>query len=214
MKIGILGSGDVAKTLANGFIKHGYQVMMGTSNPTKLDEWKSNAGTNGSVGSFSDSAVFGDLIVLAIKGSAAKEGLNIAGVAHLSGKTIIDTTNPIADLPPENGVIKFFTNLDKSWMEELQESFPQANFVKAFSMIGNHFMVNPDFGGVKPSMFICGNNSNAKAEVTAILDKFGFETEDFGFAESARAIEPLCILWCIPGMLENKWMHAFKLLKI
>lgn len=63
-------------------------------------------------------------------------------------------------------------------------------------------------------MFICGNDNVAKAEVTAILDQFGWEIEDMGKAEGARAIEPLCMLWCIPGLLRNQWIHAFKLLKL
>jgi predicted dinucleotide-binding enzyme len=97
-------------------------------------------------------------------------------------------------------------------MEELQSAFPDANFVKAFNSVGNVFMVNPKFES-KPTMFICGNNAGAKKEVIHILDLFGWETADMGAAEAARAIEPLCILWCIPGFLENKWTHAFKLLK-
>ncbi|MFN8259280.1 MAG: NAD(P)-binding domain-containing protein [Bacteroidales bacterium] len=212
-KIGILGSGDVAKTLGNGFIKHGFEVMLGTRTLSKLDEWKKQAGAGAKTGSFTEAAAFGEIVVLATKGSAAKDSLNLAGAGNLKGKTIIDTTNPIADKPPVNGVLQFFTNLDKSLMEELQQSFADAFFVKAFSCIGNPFMVNPDFGGVKPTMFICGNNENSKAEVKKILDLFGFETEDMGNAESARAIEPLCMLWCIPGLRENKWMHAFKLIK-
>ena len=98
-------------------------------------------------------------------------------------------------------------------MEELQKKHLQANFVKAFSCVGNSLMVNPDFGGQKPTMFIAGNNDNSKSAVKKILDTFGWEVEDMGKAEAARAIEPLCILWCIPGFLENRWMHAFKLLK-
>lgn len=74
-------------------------------------------------------------------------------------------------------------------------------------------MVNPDFGGIRPSMFICGNDAGAKQAVSKILDQFGFEVEDMGSVEAARAIEPLCILWCIPGFLRNEWSHAFKLLK-
>jgi predicted dinucleotide-binding enzyme len=75
-------------------------------------------------------------------------------------------------------------------------------------------MVNPDFGtDTKPTMFICGNNVDAKKKVSEILEKFGFEVEDMGMVESARAIEPLCILWCIPGFLRNEWAHAFKFLK-
>jgi predicted dinucleotide-binding enzyme len=125
----------------------------------------------------------------------------------------MDTTNPIAEAPPEKGLIKFFTSLDDSLMERLQNLAPEAHFVKAFSCVGNAFMVNPDFGGVKPTMFICGNSEQAKKEVSAILEKFGHEVEDMGGVEAARAIEPLCILWCIPGFLRNQWSHAFKLLR-
>lgn len=98
-------------------------------------------------------------------------------------------------------------------MEELQKNVTDAHFVKAFNSVGSAFMVNPDFGGVKPSMFICGNNENAKDQVKKILEVFGWEVEDMGKAEAARAIEPLCMLWCIPGFLNNQWSHAFKLLK-
>ena len=207
MKIGILGSGEVGKTLALGFKKHGYEVMIGTEHKEKLSEWKENNNIN--VGSFSVTAEFSEIVVLSVKGKVAKEVLGMAG----SEKIVIDTTNPIADSSPENGVLKFFTSLDNSLMEQLQKDFPDANFVKAFNSIGSSFMVNPDFNGLKPTMFICGNNDGAKKIVSEILDKFGFEVEDMGKVESARAIEPLCILWCIPGFLRNEWSHGFKLLK-
>jgi predicted dinucleotide-binding enzyme len=213
-KIGILGSGIVGQTLANGFLKYGYEVMIGTGDVTKLAEWKTNAGEKASVGSFSDAAMFGDLVVLAVKGTAALEGIKKAGAAYLAGKTVIDSTNPIADAPPENGVLRFFTRLDESLMERLQNTYPEIHFVKAFNSVGNSSMVNPKFPGGKPTMFICGNDDAAKGEVTAILDLFGWEIEDMGKAEGARAIEPLCMLWCIPGMLRNQWTHAFKLLKL
>jgi predicted dinucleotide-binding enzyme len=187
--------------------------MIGTRSPEKLSEWKAKAGERGRVGSFAETTAFGDLLVLAVKGTAAKDTLKMAGAESLKGKTMIDTTNPIADAPPEKGVIKFFTSLDNSLMEQLQAAYPGARFVKAFSSVGNALMVNPDFGGIKPTMFICGNDANAKKEVSKILDLFGFEVEDLGGVEAARAIEPLCILWCIPGFLRNEWAHAFKLLK-
>ena len=126
---------------------------------------------------------------------------------------MIDTTNPIDDAPPVNGVIAFFSSLKDSLMERLQRAVPDAHFVKSFSCIGSAFMVNPDFHGVKPTMFICGNHDGAKAETKIILDQFGFEVEDLGKVEAARAIEPLCMLWCIPGFLQNGWTHAFKLLR-
>ena len=213
-KAGILGSGIVGQTLANGFLKNGYEVMIGTGDVTKLAEWKASAGQNASVGSFSEAAMFGDLVILAVKGTAAMEGIKKAGAANLAGKTVIDTTNPIADAPPENGVLRYFTGLDESLMEMLQKAYPELHFVKAFNSVGNSFMVDPKFPGGKPTMFICGNDDAAKAEVTAILDQFGWESEDMGKAEAARAIEPLCMLWCIPGMLRNQWTHAFKLLKL
>src|SRR5262245_56437195 len=111
MKVGVIGSGDVAKSLASRFLKHGHDVLIGTR----------------------DSA--------------------------------------------------------------------------------NASMVDPQFEGGKPTMFICGNDDGAKKTVTTILDQFGWDTEDMGKVEGARAIEPLCMLWCIPGFLRNDWTHAFKLLK-
>jgi len=211
-KIGILGSGAVAKVLATGFLKHGHEVMVGTRDLNKLVDWQKQNPT-GKTGSFSETAAFGNMIVLAVKGTAGKQVLEMAGTNNLNGKTIIDALNPIEAAPPVNGVLKFFTDLNSSLMEQLQAAYPNANFVKAFNSVGSAFMVNPDFGGTKPSMFICGNNDAAKIEVKGILTSFGWETEDMGKAEAARAIEPLCMLWCIPGFLNNQWTHAFKLLK-
>lgn len=212
-KIGIIGSGIVGQTLANGFIKHGYDVMIGTNTAGKRDELRSKTNGKTKIGTFEETARFGEIVVLAAKGTAAEAALKAAGLVNLSGKTVIDATNPIADAPPVNGVLQFFTSLDDSLMERLQKLVPAARFVKAFSCIGNPLMVNPDLKGMKPTMFICGNDDDAKAEVRTILDQFGHEVEDMGGVESARAIEPLCILWCIPGFLKNDWMHAFKLLK-
>ncbi len=212
MKVGVIGSGDVAKTLAGGFLKHGHEVMMGTREPSKLKEW---AGKNpkGRVGSFADAAKSGELVVLAVKGAASAEALRAAGAANLSGKTVVDATNPIAEGPPANGVLRFFTSLDESLMERLQREFSGAKFVKAFNSVGSAFMIDPEFKGGPPTMFICGNDQAAKKTVTGILEQFGWVTADMGKAEAARAIEPLCILWCIPGFLRNDWTHAFKLLR-
>jgi 8-hydroxy-5-deazaflavin:NADPH oxidoreductase len=139
--------------------------------------------------------------------------LRAAGAENFAGKTIIDAANPIADAPPVNGVLKFFTNLDESLMEQLQREFPDARFVKAFNSVGSALMVNPQFEHGPPTMFICGNDDAAKKTVREILDQFGWETADMGKVEAARAIEPLCILWCVPGFRSNEWMHAFKLLR-
>lgn len=212
MKVGILGSGDVAKALAGGFITHGHDVMLGTRNAGKLADWMSTHST-ARVGSFLDAAKFGELVVLAVKGTAAAGALRIATATSLAGKIVLDATNPIADAAPVNGVLKFFTTLDESLMERLQREFEGARFVKAFNSVGSACMVNPQFKGGMPTMFICGNDEAAKKTVTGILAQFGWETADMGKAEAARAIEPLCILWCIPGFLRNDWAHAFRLLR-
>jgi predicted dinucleotide-binding enzyme len=211
-KVGILGSGDVGKALAKGFLEHGYQVAIGTDHAEKLAEFKRENPQIETV-TFEQAAKSGDIVVLCVKGTVAEKIIEKVK-RHLSGKTVIDTTNPIADAPPENGVLKFFTSLEESLVERLQKIAPDAQFVKAFNSIGSGLMINPDFrDNTKPTMFICGNNDDAKRKVYEILEKFGFEIEDMGKAESARAIEPLCMLWCIPGFLRNEWTHAFKLLK-
>jgi hypothetical protein len=212
--IGILGSGEVAQTLGGGFLKNGYQVCLGTGHPEKLEAWKAQQGDNASVGSFDDAAKFGDLLILSVNGHAAMNVMEMVDLTNIQGKTIIDTCNPSEAEPPVNGVLKFFTSINQSLMEALQKKYPGANFVKAFNSIGAALMVNPDFGDTKPTMFICGNNDEAKKEVTEITTLFGFATEDMGAVEAARAIEPLCILWCIPGFTKNQWSeHAFKLLR-
>ena len=212
-KIGIIGSGPVAKALGNGFLKYNYEVMLGSRDLSKLASWKETGGGNAHTGTFAQVAEFGDVIVLAVKGSVAAAAIEAAGPQNLQWKTVIDTSNPIADAPPENGVLKMFTTLDESLMEQLQTQFPEVHFVKAFNSIGNGFMVNPPFPQ-KPTMFICGNNDASKNEVKHILDLFGWETADMGKDTAARAIEPLCMLWCIPGMLRGEWTHVFRLMKV
>jgi hypothetical protein len=211
MKTGIIGSGDVAKTLGGGFLRHGHDVTLGTRTPAKLADWKAK-NPRARVAGFAEAAAFAELVVLAVKGTAASDALRAAGAANLAGKPVIDATNPIADAPPVNGVLKFFTSLDESLLERLQREFPGARLVKAFNSVGSACMVNPQFKGGKPTMFTCGNDDTAKKVVSGILDQFGWEVADMGKAEAARAIEPLCMLWCIPGFLRNDWVHAFKLL--
>ena len=214
MKAGIIGSGIVGRVLASAFLEEGYEVMLGTRNIAKEEvvTWKNNNPT-GQIGTFAEAAMFGDLLVLATAGAAAEEAIKIAGASNFSGKTVIDTTNPISKEPPDNGVLKCFTSLDDSLMERIQKWLPDAHLVKAFNSVGNAMMYKPGFKGGPPTMFICGNDETAKKRVSAILRSFGWETEDMGKVEAARAIEPLSILWCIPGFIRNQWNHAFKLLK-
>ena len=212
MKVGVLGSGVVGEVLANGLLGRGHEVMRGTRDPAKLATWRAGAGAKAQTGTFAEAARFGELVVVAVKGDVAAEV--VGGVADaLAGKPVIDTTNPIADAPPVNGVLRFFTGPNESLLETLQARAPEAKLVKAFSCVGSALMVDPKLPGGKPTMFVCGNDAAAKQQVAAIVQDFGWELEDAGTAEAARAIEPLCMLWCIPGLQRNDWVHAFKLLR-
>jgi 8-hydroxy-5-deazaflavin:NADPH oxidoreductase len=212
VKIGILGSGDVAKALGAGFVAHGHDVVMGTRDPSKLDDWLARH-TGARAGSVPEAASHGDVVVLAVKGVVAADVLQAAGPGTLDGKPVIDATNPIADAPATHGVISYFTSLDSSLMERLQAEFPAARLVKAFNSVGNQHMVDPRFEGGRATMFICGNDDDAKRTVGEILDQFGWEVADMGAVEAARAIEPLCMLWVVAGVAGNRWDHAFKLVR-
>jgi 8-hydroxy-5-deazaflavin:NADPH oxidoreductase len=211
MKIGILGSGGVATTLASGFLGEGHAVMLGTRDAAKLGDWRA-AHRQAEVGGVAQAAAFGELVVLAVKGLAAEAVLRSAASA-LAGKVVIDATNPIADAPPDDGVIRYFTGPNESLMERLQAQHPTMRLVKAFNSVGAGQMVKPKLRGGRPSMFIAGNDAAAKTQVTQLLDAFGWDSEDMGRAAAARAIEPLAMLWCIPGFLRNDWAHAFKMLR-
>src|SRR5512140_1184686 len=202
MKVGVLGSGVVGQTLADGLLKHGHEVLRGSREPAKLAAWKAAAGPKARTGTFEEAARFGEVAVLAVKGTAA-EAVVRGCAAALAGRTVLDTTNPIADAPPVDGVLSFFTGPNESLLERLQRLAPQARFVKAFSCVGSALMVDPQLPGGKPTMFVCGADAAAKRQAAGILEAFGWEVEDLGAPAAARAIEPLCMLWCIPGFRKN-----------
>lgn len=211
LKIGVLGSGQVAQVLAKGFAGAGHAVRIASRDGTKLEAFSTATGI--AAGTFSDVAAWADLIVLAVKGTvAAAVTASIAEAA--AGKILIDVNNPIADEPPEDGILRYFTGPNDSLLERVQAAAPAALCVKAWSCVGNAFMIHPQFPGGRPTMFICGNDAAAKQTVAAILDGFGWDSEDIGTAKGARAIEPLCQLWCAPGFLRGQWGHAFKLVKL
>jgi 8-hydroxy-5-deazaflavin:NADPH oxidoreductase len=214
MKIGIIGSGAVGQTLGTAFLTEGHDVMLGTRDTDKKEvkKWKHDH-PHGQAGTFEAAAQFGEILVLAVAGRVAESAIQQAGAPNFADKIVIDTTNPIAGVSPEHGVLKFFTDLDESLMEKTQRLIPRAQLVKAFNSVGSSQMYKPVLQGGPPTMFICGDDEAAKSTVSVLLADFGWETADMGRAVAARAIEPLCMLWCIPGLLHNEWSHAFKLLK-
>jgi len=209
-KFGVLGSGDVGQELAKGLRDIGHEVRIGSRNPKKLAAY--TAETKIPSGTFAEVAKWAEALVFAVLGSAAEDALRLAGPENLAGKLVIDTTNPSTDDPPQDGVIHFFTGPNESLMERLQKAAPRARFVKAFNSVGSDTMVNPKFAGGKPTMFYCGDDPAARAETARILEQLGWEGADMGTSVAARAIEPLAVLWCIPGFREDRWTHAFKLL--
>jgi hypothetical protein len=211
-KIGILGSGKVGEILSDGFLKHGYAVTRGSREPAKLEAWRAAARGEARTGTFAEAAAWADAVVLAVKGTGAEAAIDQAGVAQLAGKLVIDATNPIADAPPNNGALTYFTGANESLIGRLQARAPAARFVKAFNSVGNAVMVNPRFA-VTPAMFICGNDAGAKRDTAEILAKFGWQAVDVGGVELGVAVEALCILWCAPGFLHNDWVHALAYLK-
>jgi len=187
--------------------------MLGTRNPQKPEaqEWL-KANPTGRVGTFEEAARFAELAVLASLGRVAENVLGLAGPGNLAGKTIMDATNPLTDTPPIEGVLQFTTGPNESLSEQLQSKVPRSHVVKAFNSVGAARMVNPHFEQGTPTMFICGNNAQAKAQVSEIAGQLGWEPFDCGSIVAARALEPLCMLWCIPGFLRGQWTHAFKVL--
>lgn len=213
MKVGVLGSGIVGQTLGAGFVKHGHQVMMGTRDPSGEEVRNWLAKTPGaSAGTFAEAARFGDVVVLAVLGRIVEKVIALAGPENFAGKAVIDATNPLADAPPVNGVLQFTTGPNESLGERIQALLPQARVVKAFNSVGNARMINPHYEQGTPTMFLCGNHEDAKARVSEIVRQFGWEPFDCGGIVAARALEPLCMLWCIPGLLRNQWTHAFRVL--
>lgn len=213
MKIGVLGSGTVGQTLAGGFLKHGHEVMIGTRDPggQALKEWQGE-NPKGRIGTFAETAKFGELLLIATAGRVATKVIEMAGRENFAGKVLIDVNNPITEAPPVNGVLEYFTGPNESLGETIQAFAREARVVKAFNSVGAARMVDPHYEQGTPTMFIAGEDAAAKETVSGLIRQFGWEPFDCGGIIASRALEPLCMLWCIPGFRQNQWTHAFKLL--
>ncbi|MGD0587839.1 MAG: NAD(P)-binding domain-containing protein [Thermoplasmata archaeon] len=214
MKVGILGSGDVAKALGSGFVALGHEVRLGsrTANNPKTEEWAKATGGKGSTGTFADTAAFGEVLVLSTLGVATSEAIRLAGVAHFDGKVVIDTTNPLAF--SAQGVPSLAIGHTTSAGEENQKAIPRAHVVKAFNIVGNQLMFRPVLPNGPPDMYICGNDPAAKKKVEKILHDFGWPSVlDIGGIEGSRELESLCILWVKSAAGLGNFNVAFKLLR-
>jgi predicted dinucleotide-binding enzyme len=211
-KIGVIGSGKVGEVLGDGFLAKGYAVKRGSREPGKLADWRAGAHGEASTGTMRETAAWADVIVLAVKGTGAEPSIDEMGADNLAGKLILDATNPIADAPPKNGALTFFTGGNESLLQRLQAKAPAAKFVKAWNSVGAPMMIDPKLQ-ITPAMFICGADTGAKQEAAAILGQFGWNAVDVGGVEMGHAVEALCILWCATGFLHNDWTHAFAYLK-
>ena len=212
MKIGILGTGDVGRTLGNGFIALGHEVKMGSrdAHNEKAVAWASTSGINASTGTFADAVKFGDVIVLALSWAGAENAIQLAGAENFAGKVVIDAINPLVFTP--KGLELAVGHTDSAG-EQVQRWLPSAHVVKAFNIVGFAHMFKPDFPGGPPDMFICGNDAGAKQTVTEILKDFGWPAIDVGGIEGSRLLEPLCVLWVGYAMNAGNGNHAFKLLR-
>lgn len=213
MKVGVLGTGDVGKVLGSAMIHLGHEVKMGSreASNAKSAEWKEKNGERASTGTFADAAKFGEIIFLCTLWSGTENVLQMAGPENLSGKVVIDATNPLVFEP--NQPPRLALGHTDSGGEQVQRWIPKAKVVKAFNIVGNAHMFHPSFEGGPPTMFICGNDPDAKKQLTDLLTQFGWETIDIGGIDGSRLLEPMCILWVNYGFQTGTWNHAFKLLR-
>ena len=213
MRVGVLGSGVVGRTLATGFAEHGYDVLLGSDHPDKpeIAAWRTATPKNAAVGRFADAARHGELVVLACQGSAAEQVIELARVTNFDGKVVIDTTNPLdfsKGMPP--GV---FVGLDDSLGERVQRKLPRARVVKCFNIVPAPVMTAPLVHGAQPTMMIAGNDEAAKREVDRVLRAFGWTGSiDLGGIENARWLETLVPLWVRVAARLGDFGVAFRVL--
>ena len=211
MRVGILGSGDVAKALGRGFLKEGHEVMLGSREPSKLASWVRESGKGASSGTFSEAAKFGELAVLAVSGVNAEDAIKSAGADNFNAKVVIDATNPLdksGGLPP-----KLVGGLGNSGGELIQKALPAVFVVKAFSTVGNTHFYKPEFPGGPPDMFICGDDERAKEQVARICTDFGWNPIDVGGIGLSHYLEATAMIWIITAFTGGHWNQAFKLLR-
>jgi predicted dinucleotide-binding enzyme len=194
MNIAIIGAGNVGGTLGTVWARKGHSITFGVRNPsdTKIQKLLASAGGNATAATVAEAAAQAPVVLLATPWEAAQNAIAAAG--NLANKILIDTTNPLI-MSPEGLRQGLVIGHATSAAEQIKQWAPGAKVVKAFNTIGAQNMANPIFGAQKATMFICGDDAEAKASVTTLSDDLGFETMDVGSLEIARLLEPVGMLW-------------------
>jgi 8-hydroxy-5-deazaflavin:NADPH oxidoreductase len=224
-KIGILGTGIVGQTIAGKLISLGYEVMIGTRDVAKtltsiepnqyggpaFGVWlKQN--TTVRVGTYTDTAQYGDILFNCLKGSVSIDALRSIGAQRFAGKPLVDISDPLDfshGMPPT-----LFTVSTSSLGEEIQKALPEANVVKTLNMVNCEVMVDAAKSGGDATMFLCGNSPDAKASVEAILHQFGWkDILDLGDISGARGLEMLLPIWLRIMMTLRKSLFGFKIVR-
>lgn len=212
MRIAVLGSGAVGQTLGAGLAAQGHEVKIGSRSPESeaIQNWVGQTGRGASAGTLAEAADFGELAILATAWEGAENALRLAGPDRLAGKVVIDATNPLDD---SSGTLALAVGHTDSAGEQVQRWLPQSRVVKAFNTIGNRRMVQPQLPGGPPDMFFCGNDEDAKRQVSELAQSLGWPPLlDLGGIEAARLLEPLALVWITYALRNNHWTHAFKVL--
>jgi predicted dinucleotide-binding enzyme len=196
MRIGVLGTGVVGTTIATALVQREHDVKLGARSTAnaKAAEWVKAAGAHATQGTFAEAASFGDIVFNCTSGTASLDALRAAGAESLGGKPLIDVANPLdfsRGMPPSLSVC----NTD-SLAEQIQRAFPGAKVVKALNTVNANVMVNPGVVPGEHDVFICGNDSGAKAATADLLQSFGWTNIiDLGDIGAARGTEMLLPIW-------------------
>ena len=216
MRFGVLGTGMVGQTLAGKLVSLGHEVTMGSrqAGNEKAVAWANEAGDAGREGTFADAARFGEVVVNATAGAASLDALDAAGADNLSGKVLIDVSNPLdfSDGPPPKLTV---CNTD-SMGEQIQRAYPEAKVVKTLNTVNAGLMVAPASISERHTVFVCGNDDDAKGQVRDLLVSFGWPTEDvldLGDISAARGTEMYLPLWLRLASATGTWMVNVKVVK-
>jgi predicted dinucleotide-binding enzyme len=215
MKVAVIGTGNVAWALINGLISEGYDVKVGSRSSEKGSEniakLKESHG-NVSITSYAEAVEFGDIVTLPVPGASLVDVIQEIGVQKFEGKILWDITNAFSADAPANGVIKLITTPDESLAEKVQKLLPSTHVVKAMNTVGAHLMYKPTLSE-NGTIFLAGNDDQAKEKISGIAEKFGWESYDAGKIESSRALEYMGQLYVAQGILYNSWSSTFKYVK-